>query len=114
MRTFVGATGAAGIMTPTGLATDATTAPFFADTLSTERLYAFYDFENEAKIFADVHHRFRFAVTAITGAERTVAMEWLAFLTRHVPSPGAAVRAGRRRGADAQPEHRHPADLPYT
>ena len=46
-----GPTGAAGIITPTGLATDKTTAPFFADTLSNNRLYAFYDFENEAKIF---------------------------------------------------------------
>ena len=57
MRTVTGPTGAAGIITPTGLATDKTTAPFFADTLSSNRLYAFYDFENEAKIFRDVDHR---------------------------------------------------------
>ncbi len=51
-----------GIITPTGLATDATTSAFFADTVSHQRLAAFYDFENEAKIFAGVHHAFRFAV----------------------------------------------------
>ena len=50
-RTITAPTGAAGIITPTGLATDKTTAPFFADTLSSKRLIAFYDFENEAKIF---------------------------------------------------------------
>ena len=70
MRTIIGADGAAGIITPTGLATDDTTAPFFADTLRTQRLAAFYDFENEAKIFRGVHHQFRFAVTRMTGTER--------------------------------------------
>ena len=49
---------ALGIITPTGLATDATTAAFFADSLRLQRLAAFYDFENEAKIFAGVDHRF--------------------------------------------------------
>ena len=64
-RTITGPTGTAGIISPTGLATDKTTAPFFADTLGSNRLIAFYDFENEAKIFPGVHHAFRFAVTAI-------------------------------------------------
>ena len=54
MRTVASPTGTAGILTPTGLATDKTTAPFFSNTLSSQRLYAFYDFENEAKIFRDV------------------------------------------------------------
>ena len=67
MRTIVGEIGRAGVITPTGLATDATTAPFFADTLRSRRLAAFYDFENESKIFAGVHHAFRFATTVMTG-----------------------------------------------
>ena len=33
-------------------------APFFADTLEAKRLLAFYDFENEARIFAEVHHAY--------------------------------------------------------
>ena len=57
-RTITAPAGTAGIITPTGLATDKTTAPFFADTLSSGRLVAFYDFENEAKIFPGVHHAF--------------------------------------------------------
>ena len=56
-RTITAPAGTAGIISPTGLATDKTTAPFFADTLSSDRLVAFYDFENEAKIFPGVHHR---------------------------------------------------------
>ena len=84
MRTVTNPNGAAGIVTPTGLATDKTTAPFFADTLSNHRLYAFYDFENEAKIFRDVHHAYRFAVTTMTGTQRTVRRTKFAFLNRHV------------------------------
>lgn len=84
MRTVTSPAGAAGIVTPTGLATDKNTAPFFADTLSSHRLYAFYDFENEAKIFRDVDHRVRFAITTMTGTHRTVRRTKFAFLNRHV------------------------------
>ncbi|MCX5045260.1 N-6 DNA methylase [Aldersonia sp. NBC_00410] len=84
MRTVTNPEGAAGIITPTGLATDKTTSPFFADTLSNHRLYAFYDFENEAKIFRDVHHAYRFAVTTMTGTQRTVQRTKFAFLNRHI------------------------------
>ncbi|MGE4361170.1 MAG: DNA methyltransferase [Mycolicibacterium sp.] len=84
MRTVTNPSGAAGIITPTGLATDKTTAPFFADTLSNHRLYAFYDFDNEAKIFRDVHHAYRFAITTMTGTQRTVRRTKFAFLNRHI------------------------------
>ena len=49
-----------------------------------QRLYAFYDFENEAKIFRDVHHAVRFAMTVMTGAARKVERSRFAFLTRHI------------------------------
>jgi hypothetical protein len=84
MRTIISPTGAAGILTPTGLATDKTTAPFFSDALSAKRIQAFYDFENEDKIFRDVHHAFRFALTVMTGTDRQVKRTRFAFLTRHV------------------------------
>lgn len=83
-RTIVAPNGAAGIITPTGLATDKTTAPFFADALEAKRLLAFYDFENEAKIFAGVDHRVRFAVTAMSGVDRIALQTRFAFLTRHL------------------------------
>ena len=83
-RTITAPNGAAGIITPTGLATDNTTAPFFADTLGGGRLLAFYDFENEAKIFADVNNRPRFAITAMSGRARAATRTRFAFLTRHI------------------------------
>ncbi|UGQ55264.1 N-6 DNA methylase (plasmid) [Rhodococcus qingshengii] len=89
MRTITAPDGAAGIITPTGLATDNTTAPFFSDTLSNERLLAFYDFENEAKIFAGVHNQFRFAITAMSGSRRTAARARFAFYTRYLSDVAA-------------------------
>jgi hypothetical protein len=83
-RTITAPIGAAGIITPTGLATDKTTASFFADTLEAKRLLAFYDFENEAKIFGGVHHGYRFAVTAIAGTARPASRARFAFLTRYL------------------------------
>lgn len=82
-RSSIGRSGRMGIITPTGLATDATTSAFFADTLRARRLATFYDFENEAKIFAGVDHRVRFAVTSMTGGERVKSAR-LAFLIRHL------------------------------
>ncbi len=75
--------GRMGIITPTGLATDATTAAFFGGTVAHKRLVAFYDFENEAKIFEGVHHAFRFAISCISGG-RPVDESRLSVLTRHV------------------------------
>lgn len=72
-----------GIITPTGLATDATTSGFFADTIKHKRLATFYDFENEAKIFQGVHNQFRFAVTTMTGGKPVDDVN-LAFYTRYV------------------------------
>jgi len=83
-RTTLTSAGRSGIITPTGLATDATTAPFFADTLRTRRLAAFYDFDNEAKILENVHHSFRFAISSMTGGEQLREVR-LSFLNRHVP-----------------------------
>jgi hypothetical protein len=82
-RTCLKPSGRSGIITPTGLATDVTTSAFFSDTLTSARLAAFYDFENEGKIFEGVHHAFRFAVTSITGGEPAKAVG-LAFYCRRV------------------------------
>lgn len=82
-RSSIAYEGRMGIITPTGLATDATTAEFFADTLQSKRLVAFYDFENEAKIFAGVHNQFRFAATCLSGGV-PIQVTRLAFYTRFV------------------------------
>lgn len=83
MRSVIAPTGRMGVITPTGLATDATTAAFFSDTLRSRRLVAFFDFVTGAQIWSGIgHNRFRFAVSCITGGE-TVDRVRLAFDHRH-------------------------------
>jgi hypothetical protein len=83
-RTITAPDGAAGIITPTGLATDKTTSRFFGDALSAKRVLAFYDFENEAKVFPGVHHSVRFAITTMSGTDRVAVETRFAFLNRHL------------------------------
>jgi hypothetical protein len=45
---------------PTGIATDATTAPFFAALVEQPRLASLYSFENEEMIFPGIHHATKF------------------------------------------------------
>lgn len=75
--------GRAGLITPTGLMTDSFNQFFANNLLTSRRLAAFYDFENEAKIFPGVHNQFRFATTIITGGEAGHSVRF-AFYTRHI------------------------------
>ncbi|WP_334437191.1 Eco57I restriction-modification methylase domain-containing protein [Bradyrhizobium sp. AZCC 1610] len=54
--------GQAGLIVPTGIATDATTAPFFSYLVSTKRLARLFDFENSAPIFPGVHRSYKFSL----------------------------------------------------
>ncbi|MFE1961396.1 Eco57I restriction-modification methylase domain-containing protein [Streptomyces sp. NPDC059479] len=74
-----------GLVLPTGIATDATTAPFFSDLVRTSRLASFLDFENEAFILSrDVDHRVRFSLLTVTGQGESVDRASFAFGTRHM------------------------------
>ncbi len=79
-RTVINPGGRAGILAPTGLATDATTAPFFSDTLRSRRLAAFFDFENRQPLFEGVDSRFRFAAVTFTGRHGSAGDVPLAFM----------------------------------
>ncbi|TJW51959.1 MAG: restriction endonuclease [Mesorhizobium sp.] len=63
--TLAGPRGRAGIIVPTGIATDATTAPFFGNLVDEKRLARLVSFENEAFIFPSVHHSFRFCLLTL-------------------------------------------------
>lgn len=54
--------GRAGMIVPTGIATDATTAAFFGHVVSSGRLGAIYSFENEEMIFPGIHHAMKFCL----------------------------------------------------
>lgn len=54
--------GRAGVIVPTGIATDATTAPFFGWLVEERRLARLVDFENRAGLFPAVDSRMKFAL----------------------------------------------------
>jgi len=61
--------GRAGMIVPTGIATDSSTSAFFGDLVSTKRLNALYDFENRDGIFPGVHRSFKFSTLSIGPAK---------------------------------------------
>ncbi|WP_436778205.1 Eco57I restriction-modification methylase domain-containing protein [Yinghuangia sp. YIM S09857] len=81
----VAPTGRFGLVLPTGIATDATTAPFFSDLVRSKRLASFLEFENEAFLLSRaVDHRVRFALLTVTGAGEQVREASFAFGTWHM------------------------------
>lgn len=54
--------GMVGLLTPSGIASDKTAAPFFKSVATEGRLKALYDFENKKVFFPDVHASFKFCV----------------------------------------------------
>lgn len=67
---LVGSTGRAGVIVPTGVATDATTAPFFAHLVEQKRLARLVDFENRERIFPGVYFRVKFCLLTLGRNEK--------------------------------------------
>ncbi|MFE7234466.1 Eco57I restriction-modification methylase domain-containing protein [Streptomyces sp. NPDC001231] len=69
-RQLIGPEGMAGLVLPTGIATDKTTAPFFSDLVEKRQMVAVLDFENEEKLFPAVHHSYRYCLFTVAGRDR--------------------------------------------
>ncbi|GGT39537.1 Eco57I restriction-modification methylase domain-containing protein [Streptomyces chromofuscus] len=91
-RQLIGPEGMAGLVLPTGIATDKTTAPFFSDLVETRQMVAVLDMENEEKLFSAVHNQYRFSLFTMAGRD----------LTRHYPAVRLAFRARRPDQLDAR------------
>ena len=84
-RTVIAARGRTGLVLPTGIATDATTAPFFGDLVRNAKLVSFLDFENEAFLLSRaVHHSVRFCLLTVCGRAGRVDVADFAFGTRYM------------------------------
>jgi hypothetical protein len=82
---LIDARGRMGMVLPTGIATDATTAPFFSDVIRRSALVSFLDFENEAFLLSrDVDHRVRFCLLTVAGRSVPVKTASFAFSTRYM------------------------------
>ncbi|MEV4002448.1 N-6 DNA methylase [Actinomadura sp. NPDC049753] len=84
-RTVIGPWGRTGLVLPTGIATDATTAPFFGGLVRQSRLISFMEFENEEFLLSrDVHHSFRFCLLSMAGRECKVDEANFSFGARRI------------------------------
>jgi len=72
----------AGIIVPTGIATDSFNQYLFADLVSTASLVRLIGFENEDFIFSDVHHAFKFCALTTTKSDNHQRTPLFAFLCR--------------------------------
>ncbi|MGC8724817.1 MAG: Eco57I restriction-modification methylase domain-containing protein, partial [Acidobacteriota bacterium] len=64
-RTLPGPGGRAGIIVPTGIATDDTTKHFFQEIVQSGGLCSLYDFENRKGIFPSVHKSYKFCLLTL-------------------------------------------------
>ena len=55
----------AGILVPTGIATDAGNAPFFSSLVDSKRLLSLLDFENRGRLFPAVHSAMKFSLLTL-------------------------------------------------
>ncbi|WP_069761019.1 DNA methyltransferase [Streptomyces sp. LUP47B] len=80
-RILLGPMGRAGVIVPTGIATDARTRHFSGDLVQSGAISALYDFENAAPIFPGVHRSFKFSILAMVGRSlREPAAQFAFFL----------------------------------
>jgi len=80
-RKLINQHGSAGVLIPTGIATDDTCKQFFSDLNERRALSRLYDFENREAIFPAVHRSYKFCLLTVTG-KRVKEAEFAFFCTR--------------------------------
>jgi len=80
-RNLTNANGRAGVIVPTGIATDDTTKDFFGDMVEKRSLASLFDFENKEAIFPGVHRSYKFCLLTLSGAPVKQA-QFIFFATR--------------------------------
>jgi hypothetical protein len=94
--TVIASHGQLGIIVPTGIATDATTAPFFRDLIAAHRLSSLFDFVTNPQFWQEIGHgRMRFSLLTVTGKQRIVDEPEFATLIKHpseLPPPRKRIR----------------------
>lgn len=76
--------GRAGLIVPTGIATDDSTKKFFNHIVSNERLVSLFDFENREAVFPGVHRSYKFCLLTLSGEECPVSQAEFAFFLHQV------------------------------
>ena len=76
---LLGPRGRAGLIVPTGIATDHSTKAFFDHTVSQQRLVSLFDFENREAVFPGVHRSYKFCLLTLSGKDNPVPEAEFAF-----------------------------------
>lgn len=85
--------GRAGLIIPNGLVVGFTYREFLRQLLSGKSLVSFYGFENEEKIFKDVHNETKFGLLTISGKDVNIDQPWF---TAHIRQPSEIVDPEKR------------------
>ena len=71
--------GRAGLIVPTGIATDHSTKAYFDHIVSGQRLVSLFDFENREKVFPGIDSRIKFCLLTLSGKDRPAPQAEFAF-----------------------------------
>lgn len=85
--------GRAGLIIPNGLVVGFTYREFLRQLLSERSLVSFYGFENEDKIFKDVHNETKFGLLTIGGTQVKIEQPWF---TAHIRQPAEIADPAKR------------------
>lgn len=85
--------GRAGIIIPNGLVVGFTYREFLRQLLSKKSLVSFFGFENEDKIFKDVHNETKFGLLTIGGTKVKIEQPWF---TAHIRQPAEISNPAKR------------------
>lgn len=84
MRSLLDGRGRMGAILPSGIATDDTTRLFFEDLTRHRSLVSLFSFENEERIFAEVHHATKFCLLTAQGSDNTSHKASFVFFARRI------------------------------
>jgi xanthine/CO dehydrogenase XdhC/CoxF family maturation factor len=73
------ARGTSAMILPMGIATDASTSPFWTELIERGRVKSLHSFENEEFIFQNVHHAFRFSLLTVLGSKSSIGPDFVFF-----------------------------------
>ena len=95
-RTTIAPHGRLGIIIPTGIATDKTTAPFFRDLIAQHRLASLFDFITNPEIWQEIGHgKIRFSLLTVAGRHRAIGEPEFAALVKRpsdLPPKGSRIQ----------------------
>lgn len=71
--------GRAGLIIPTGIATDHSTRAYFEHIVNQQRIVSLFDFENREAVFTGVHRSYKFCLLTLSGKGRPIPEAEFAF-----------------------------------